>query len=68
VQVEVTPRRQWQQAFKALGFSAAAADSYARMTAASVDSGFDMPAEALRGTTTLETYIHELVSGRAAAA
>jgi uncharacterized protein YbjT (DUF2867 family) len=63
VTVEVTPRERWKQAFQALGFSDAAADSYARMTAASVDSNFDVPEEPLRGTTTLETYIRDLVSG-----
>ena len=62
VEVEITPRENWKQAFRALGFSDAAADSYARMTAASVDSGFDMPDDALRGSTTLETYIGGLVA------
>ena len=61
MEVEVTPRDQWQEAYRHLGFSAAAADSYARMTAVSVDSGFEMPEGAIRGTTTLETYIRRLV-------
>jgi uncharacterized protein YbjT (DUF2867 family) len=63
VTVEVTPRERWKQAFQALGFSDAAAESYAGMTAASVDSNFDVPEEPLRGTTTLETYIRDLVFG-----
>jgi uncharacterized protein YbjT (DUF2867 family) len=62
VEVEITPRDNWKQAFRALGFSDAAAGSYARMTAASIDSGFDMPDDALRGSTTLETYIGDLVA------
>jgi uncharacterized protein YbjT (DUF2867 family) len=63
VSVEVTPRERWKQAFQALGFSDAAAESYAGMTAASVDSNFEVPEEPLRGTTTLETYIRDLVAG-----
>jgi uncharacterized protein YbjT (DUF2867 family) len=62
VEVEVTPRSKWKEAFRALGFSAAAADSYARMTAVSVDSRFETSDETLRGTTTLETYIRELAA------
>jgi uncharacterized protein YbjT (DUF2867 family) len=61
VQVDVTPRENWKAAFLALGFSDAAADSYTRMIAVSVDSGFDMPDDAIRGATTLEDYIRDLV-------
>jgi uncharacterized protein YbjT (DUF2867 family) len=68
VQVEVTPRDQWQAAFQALGFSEAAARSYARMIAVSVDSNFDMSENPIRGPTTLQSHIEELVGGRAAAA
>jgi uncharacterized protein YbjT (DUF2867 family) len=68
VAVEVTPRERWKQAFQAMGFSDAAAESYAGMTAASVDSNFEVPEEPLRGTTTLETYIRDLVSGSGKAA
>ncbi|GFE91761.1 NmrA family NAD(P)-binding protein [Steroidobacter agaridevorans] len=64
VEVVVTPRDQWKESFLNLGFSEAAADSYARMTAVSVDGGFDMSDNAWRGTTTLERYITELVSSR----
>jgi uncharacterized protein YbjT (DUF2867 family) len=62
VEVAVTPRGQWQESLRATGFSAAAADSYARMFAVSVDRGFDMPEDSWRGATTLEAYIHDLVS------
>jgi uncharacterized protein YbjT (DUF2867 family) len=61
VEVDVTPRDKWKEAYLSLGFSEAAAASYTRMTAASVDTGFDMPGDALRGSTTLEAYIHDLV-------
>jgi uncharacterized protein YbjT (DUF2867 family) len=63
VTVDVTPRERWKQAFQAMGFSDAAAESYAGMTAASVDGNFDTPEEPLRGSTTLETYIRDLVAG-----
>ncbi|KRD34832.1 NmrA family transcriptional regulator [Lysobacter sp. Root916] len=61
VEVVVTPREAWKQAFLGLGFSDAAADSYARMTAAAVDSGFDVSDDPLRGKTTLKTYVRDLV-------
>lgn len=60
VEVVVTPRDKWLEAFQHLGFSDAAAESYARMTAAAVDGGFDMQDDALRGSTTLDTYIRDL--------
>jgi uncharacterized protein YbjT (DUF2867 family) len=63
VEVEVTPRDRWKQAFLGLGFSDPAAESYARMTAVAVDSGFDVSDDPLRGTTTLDAYIQDLVAG-----
>lgn len=62
VELDVTPRSKWQEAYRSLGFSEAAAESYARMTAVSVDASFDMPDDALRGSTTLEAYIRGLVA------
>jgi uncharacterized protein YbjT (DUF2867 family) len=62
VSVEVIPRDEWEEAFQGLGFSEAAADSYARMTAVSLDGGFDMPDDALRGATTLEAHIRDLLA------
>jgi len=38
------------------------------MTAVSVDGNFDMSENPIRGTTSLEAHIEELVRGRAAAA
>lgn len=61
VEVVVTPRDKWKESFLNLGFSEAAADSYARMTAVSVDAGFDMPDNAWRGVITLDRYISDLV-------
>ena len=59
VGVEVVPREGWQAAYRRLGFSDAAADAYARMTAASIDQGFALPegAPVTRGITSLEDYI-----------
>lgn len=62
VKVEVIPRDQWIAAYRRLGFSDAAAESYARMTAASVDSGFAMSEPFERGETTLEEYVGGLVA------
>ncbi|MGR4862320.1 NmrA family NAD(P)-binding protein [Caulobacter sp. LARHSG274] len=61
VEVVVTPRDQWVEAYRKQGFSEAAAQSYARMTAASVDSGFERPKSPERGQVTLKTYVRALV-------
>ena len=66
VALAVTPREQWIDAYLRLGFSRSAAESYARMTAVSVDGGFDSPDEAIRGSTSLNAYIRELVARSAA--
>lgn len=60
VRVETTPREQWVPAFKAIGFSSPAAESYARMTGATVDDP-DFPSDPVRGTVRLEDYISALV-------
>ncbi|WP_235612667.1 hypothetical protein [Achromobacter xylosoxidans] len=44
------------------GWQWVAAESYARMTEVSVDSGFDVSDTPLRGSTTLEAYIRDLVA------
>lgn len=62
VKLEITPRDQWLAAYKAMGFSKEAADSYTRMTEASVDSGFDLPDDPIRGSTSLLEYISALVA------
>lgn len=62
VEVVVMPREQWQAAYRKLGFSRAAADTYARMTTASLDRGFDYGERPIRGVTTLEDYIRKLVA------
>ena len=65
VEVQVIPRDQWESNFQSLGFSPAAAQSYARMSAVSLDSGFDVGDDAaLHGTTTLQAYIQALVQNR----
>jgi hypothetical protein len=63
VQVAVTPRSAWLDAFRALGFSPVAAASYARMTELTL-AGPALPAAPERGETTLTDYIGELVRQR----
>jgi uncharacterized protein YbjT (DUF2867 family) len=58
--LEIVPPERWVQTFLAQGFSGVAANSYAGMTAASINGGFAMPEDAWRGSTTLESYISEL--------
>jgi uncharacterized protein YbjT (DUF2867 family) len=57
-----TPRDRWVESFRSLGFSEPAADSYARMTAITLDGGFPALSEARRGEVTLQTYVNELVN------
>jgi len=60
VAVEVTPPEQWEQAFKAQGFSDAAARSYAAMTRATLDH-CERPDQPERGVVSLREYITALV-------
>ncbi|ARO33248.1 NmrA-like family protein (plasmid) [Rhizobium sp. NXC14] len=60
VRVEVIPRETWEDAYRNLGFSDAAAHSYARMTARTVD-GPEYPEGSIRGSISLQTYIDGLV-------
>jgi uncharacterized protein YbjT (DUF2867 family) len=62
VELAITARAKWKDAFLDQGFSEPAASSYARMTEISVDSGFDLADDPWRGSTTLETYVRELVA------
>ncbi len=59
-----TPRDRWVESFRSLGFSEAAADSYARMTAITLDGEFPPVADTRHGDITLQTYISELVRSR----
>ncbi|MDH6169929.1 uncharacterized protein YbjT (DUF2867 family) [Variovorax boronicumulans] len=60
VEVVVTPPEQWEQAFQSLGFSEAAAKSYAAMTRATLKNK-DEPEKPQRGATSLNDYISALV-------
>ncbi|HEY0817548.1 MAG TPA: NmrA family NAD(P)-binding protein [Rhizobacter sp.] len=61
VTLVVTPRDQWEATFRSMGFSAAAAASYSRMTGVCVDQGFDPPDGARRWPTTFEEYLRTKV-------
>ncbi len=60
VALSVIPRGEWKEAFLQLGFSEAAAASYASMTAVSLDGGFDLADDPIRGSTTLDAYVQKL--------
>lgn len=64
VDVEVVPRAQWVAAYRKLGFSEAAAKSYADMTAVTLDEDYPIPGEPIRGRITLQAYIQDLVDRR----
>ncbi|MET0427604.1 MAG: NmrA family NAD(P)-binding protein [Microvirga sp.] len=66
VEVAVIPRSGWEEAFRAQGFSPEAAYSFARMTAVSIDEGFEEPDDPERGTVSLAKYVGDLVRGRPA--
>ena len=57
VQVAVVPRDMWEATFRQIGFSEAAAASYACMTSAVVDGQVKAPDNPLRGSTTLRAYL-----------
>lgn len=61
VRTEAVPRENWNETFRSLGFSNAAAASYAGMTALAVDGEPENPAAPFRGSVTLRDYITELV-------
>jgi uncharacterized protein YbjT (DUF2867 family) len=63
VRVAVTPPAAWLETFRALGFSAAAAASYARMTEVTLAEPA-WPAAPERGRTTLTEYVAALVDRR----
>jgi uncharacterized protein YbjT (DUF2867 family) len=60
VEVVVTPPGQWEQAFRSLGFSEAAAKSYAAMTRITLEKK-EEPDKPERGATSLGEYISALV-------
>lgn len=62
VRLVVTPRDQWDAAFRSMGFSPAAAASYARMTGACVDQGFDTPDDPWRWPMTFEAWLKDRVT------
>lgn len=62
VALRVIPEDRWPETFREQGFSAAAAESYAKMTRVSVNAGFAMPDDPIRGPTTLQDYIDALVA------
>jgi len=61
VDVNVIPRSDWLDAYRQRGFSEAAAASFARMTAASVDGGFPPVASTHKGVVTLQAYVDQLL-------
>lgn len=65
VNVEVAPREQWETIYRGVGFSDEAAQAYAKMTAVTLDSGFDAPASAERGLTELSAFISSAITEEA---
>jgi len=62
--VQEVPRPAWKETFQRAGFSEEAAHAYARMTAVSLDSGFDKPPLPRRGAIDLSTFIDRAVSAQ----
>ncbi|RAJ95502.1 uncharacterized protein YbjT (DUF2867 family) [Larkinella arboricola] len=57
------PRDQWKKSLKAVGFSDEAAESMANMTAATLDTP-EFADNPIRGTTSLQSYIADLVKNQ----
>jgi uncharacterized protein YbjT (DUF2867 family) len=66
VTVEVIPERDWEDTFKALGFSERAAMSYSNMTRTLFESDLPPADKTLHGKVSLNDYIWDLVDRRAA--
>jgi len=62
VEVETVPRERWVERFRELGFSQPGAESYAEMTALTLDQGSHASSEPHRGKTTLREHIDALVA------
>ena len=62
VRVSVTPREGWLAAFREMGFSPEAAESYAGMTALATSGEIELPDAPTRGSTTLQDYVEALVT------
>lgn len=62
VEVASTPRDKWIAAYQALGFSNAAAASYARMTDATIDGHFPSSEDTEKGPTGLGVYLRSLIA------
>lgn len=62
VEIETIPREAWEDTFIQLGFSKAAAQSYACMTGTVLDHEIEEPDNSERGTTTLRDYIWRAVN------
>jgi hypothetical protein len=60
-----TPRTRWVDAFRALGFSPAAAASCARMTEITCDGAYERPRAPERGGATLAAYVAALAAAPA---
>lgn len=59
VEVQTTPREQWAESFRAIGFSDVASRSFAAMTGATLDAP-DLPDDPARGGVTLTEYINAI--------
>lgn len=56
-----TPRGQWRDALRSMGFSEPAAESFANMTAATLETP-SLPDAPVRGATTITEYVRELTA------
>jgi uncharacterized protein YbjT (DUF2867 family) len=63
VDLNVIPPDEWEDTFIQFGFSRAAAKSYACMTGTVLNRGVAMPEDPVRGPTTLQDYIRDVVVG-----
>jgi uncharacterized protein YbjT (DUF2867 family) len=57
IEVAVVPRDRWVETLKGMGFSDRAAESFANMTAATLDGPFPEESLPIRGTTSLTDYL-----------
>jgi uncharacterized protein YbjT (DUF2867 family) len=57
VELDVAPREMWEEIYRDMGFSDPAAKSYTRMTAITLDEGFEDSGLVHKGRVTLDEFI-----------
>ena len=61
IELEIVPKEKWVETYKNQGFSQVSAESYANMTATTLDGKYKKSENKVRGETSLQFYINHLI-------